>query len=56
MAQLFDARQHDRERTDAADSADDGRQPMGTGWGSVLANQTLVRQLEVDYIRIYQQQ
>jgi hypothetical protein len=23
---------------------------------SVLANQTLVRQLEVDYIRIYQQQ
>jgi len=25
-------------------------------WGSVLASQTLVRQLEVDYIRIYQQQ
>jgi hypothetical protein len=24
-------------------------------WGSVLSNQTLVRQLEVDYIRIYQQ-
>ncbi len=24
--------------------------------GSVLSNQTLVRQLEVDYIRIYQQQ
>ena len=25
-------------------------------WGSVLSSQTLVRQLEVDYIRIYQQQ
>ena len=25
-------------------------------WGSVLTSQTLVRQLEVDYIRIYQQQ
>ena len=25
-------------------------------WGSALANRTLVRQLEVDYIRIYQQQ
>jgi beta-glucanase (GH16 family) len=25
-------------------------------WGSVLSNQTLVRELEVDYIRIYQQQ
>ena len=25
-------------------------------WGSVLASQTLVRQLEVDYLRIYQQQ
>ena len=25
-------------------------------WGSVLASQTLVRQLEVDYIRIFQQQ
>jgi len=25
-------------------------------WGSVLMNQTLVRQLEVDYIRIYRQQ
>jgi hypothetical protein len=25
-------------------------------WGSVLQSQTLVRQLEVDYIRIYQQQ
>ena len=24
-------------------------------WGSILASQTLVRQLEVDYIRIYQQ-
>jgi hypothetical protein len=25
-------------------------------WGSVLSSQTLVSQLEVDYIRIYQQQ
>jgi glycosyl hydrolase family 16 len=25
-------------------------------WGSVLSSQTLVRQLEIDYIRIYQQQ
>ena len=25
------------------------------GWGSVLSSQTLVRQLEVDYIRVYQQ-
>ena len=25
-------------------------------WGSVLSSRTLVRQLEVDYIRIYQQQ
>ncbi len=25
-------------------------------WGSVLTSQTLVRQLDVDYIRIYQQQ
>jgi beta-glucanase (GH16 family) len=25
-------------------------------WGSILSGQTLVRQLEVDYIRIYQQQ
>jgi hypothetical protein len=25
-------------------------------WGSILSSQTLVRQLEVDYIRIYQQQ
>ena len=25
-------------------------------WGSVLSSQTLVRPLEVDYIRIYQQQ
>ena len=24
-------------------------------WGSVLSSQTAVRQLEVDYIRIYQQ-
>jgi len=24
-------------------------------WGSVLSSQTLARQLEVDYIRVYQQ-
>jgi len=30
--------------------------PWERDWGSVLSSQSLVGQLEVDYIRIYQQQ